>query len=574
MVFTQGRGKQRRSLRPLPPLRKTWLNKLRHLRRMCGILAVLYSSVNRYSEPKLKKAVSHLVARGPEGTSIKHFDEATLAFTRLAINGLHEGGMQPFEKSYATWICNGEIYNAKALEKTLDYTSQGSDCEVLGFLYSTVKDPMAFCRVLDGVFCIVLYDPDSDSYIVARDPYGIRPLYWSDDKFFGLSFASERKVLEEMIEPYAKVLEFPPGEVWTIKAGICVKKDIYHTVPWLKASHMTEGVARTTVHDSLVAAVEKRLLTERPVAALLSGGLDSSLIAALVQKRLKEMGKPALKTFSIGMVGSSDLAHARLVAEWIGSDHHEIVVTADEMFACIPEVIRDIESYDITTVRASVGNWMVAREVRRRSECKVVFNGDGSDEEWGSYLYFYKAPNDFAFEADSQRLLAEIHRYDVLRSDRSISSHGLEARTPFLDKQFVAVAMSIPTEFRRPGRGSVTGTGHERPEKKLLRDAFNTGLLPDAVLWRKKEAFSDGVSTQEKSWFQEIQERVLGQGIPEGWEALAEKFEPRPKTPEAFYYRSLYEERFKKTGDYWPFWMPRWSPETSDPSARTLSLAP
>jgi len=536
---------------------------------MCGILAVLYSSVNRYTEPKLKKAVSHLVARGPEGTSIKHFDEATFAFTRLAINGLHEGGMQPFEKSYATWICNGEIYNAKALEKTLDYTSKGSDCEVLGFLYSTIKDPVAFCRALDGVFCIVLYDPDSDSYIVARDPYGIRPLYWSDDKFFGLSFASERKVLEEIIEPYAKVLEFPPGEVWTIKGGICVKKDIYHSVPWLKASHMTEEVAKATVHDSLVSAVEKRLLTERPVAALLSGGLDSSLIAALVQKRLKEMGKPALKTFSIGMVGSSDLAHARLVAEWIGSEHHEVVVTADEMFASIPEVIRDIESYDITTVRASVGNWLIAREVRRRSECKVVFNGDGSDEEWGSYLYFYKAPNDFAFEADSQRLLAEIHRYDVLRSDRSISSHGLEARTPFLDKQFVAVALSIPTEFRRPS------AGRGRPEKKLLRDAFNTGLLPDAVLWRKKEAFSDGVSTQEKSWFQEIQERILGQGlVPEGWEALAEKFEPRPKTPEAFYYRSLYEDRYKKTGDYWPFWMPRWSPETSDPSARTLSLAP
>jgi asparagine synthase (glutamine-hydrolysing) len=339
---------------------------------------------------------------------------------------------------------------------------------------------------------------------------------------------------------------------------------------------MTEALAKKTIRDSLFAAVEKRLMTERPVAALLSGGLDSSLIAAIVQNMLLRRCLPPLKTFSIGMAGSTDLAFARKVAEYIGSDHHEILVTADEMFACIPQVIRDIESYDITTVRASVGNWMIAREVRRRSQCKVVFNGDGSDEEWGSYLYFYKAPNDYAFEADSQRLLSEIHRYDVLRSDRSISSHGLEARTPFLDKQFVAMAMSVPTSLRRP---MAKGPSGEKPrlEKQLLRDAFADDLLlPSEVLWRKKEAFSDGVSTQEKSWFQEIQDRILEQGlVPADWEVRAQKFEePRPKTPEAFYYRSLYEGFYKKTGDYWPFWMPRWSPETSDPSARTLSLAP
>jgi len=534
---------------------------------MCGILAVLYSSENRYK--KLEKAVSHLVARGPEGTKITDLASATFAFTRLAINGLHEGGMQPFHAPYATWMCNGEIYNSKLIEKTLGYTGKGSDCEVLGNLWNSLKDPVAFCRALDGVFCVVLHDKEQDMYIVARDPYGVRPLYWSNDKFVGLSFASERKVLEALVEPYAKIFEFPPGEVWTVKSGVCVKKDIYHTVPWLKAAYMTEEMAKKTVHDSLLAAVEKRLMTERPVAALLSGGLDSSLIASIVQRMLLKRGLPPLKTFSIGMVGSSDLAFARKVADWIGSDHTEVVVTADDMFAAIPQVIHDIESYDITTVRASVGNWLIAREVRK-SECKVVFNGDGSDEEWGSYLYFYKAPNDYAFEAESNRLLSEIHRYDVLRSDRSISSHGLEARTPFLDKQFVAVAMSIPTELRRPLFG-------QKPEKQLLRDAFADDLLlPSEVLWRKKEAFSDGVSSQEKSWFQEIQERILGQGlVPEDWELLAQKFEePRPKTPEAFYYRSLYEGFYQKTGDYWPFWMPRWSPETSDPSARTLSLAP
>jgi len=544
---------------------------------MCGILALLYSSAKRYLPTKVTKGMSHLEARGPEGTKITHLEElagagagagagATFGFTRLAINGLHEGGMQPFDSNYASWMCNGEIYNFKHIETKFGYVSKGSDCEVLGYLWNCLKDPVAFCRALDGVFCVVLYDKEDDSFLIARDPYGVRPLYWAHDTFYGMSFASERKVLEEIIEPYSKIYEFPPGEVWTVKSGVCVKKVVYHTVPWLKGA-TNSILAEQLIRQSLLAAVEKRLLTERPVAALLSGGLDSSLIAAIVQKFLVERGLPPLKTFSIGMTGSSDLEYARKVANWIGSEHHELVVSADEMFSCIPDVIRDIESYDITTVRASVGNWMIAREIRRTTDCKVVFNGDGSDEVWGSYLYFYKAPNDFAFEAECQRLLAEIHRYDVLRSDRSISSHGLEARTPFLDKQFVGVAMSLPTELRRPNKCE------NRMEKHFLRESFSGDLLlPEEVLWRKKEAFSDGVSSQEKSWFQEIQERILeGRLVPENWKEIAEEFkEPRPRTPEAFYYRMMYEKFFTKTGDYWPFWMPRWSPETSDPSARTL----
>lgn len=531
---------------------------------MCGILAVLYSGKGRYPITQINKGMAKIVPRGPEGTRVKELDNAVFGFTRLAINGLSDAGMQPFSGPMGTWMCNGEIYNAAVIEKEIGYVSKSaSDCEVLGTLWETLKDPVAFCRALDGVFCIALYDQVADMYIVARDPYGVRPLYYAEDRFYGILFASERKALEAIVDDHVKVYEFPPGEVWTVKSGHCVK-EVYHTVPWLKSQGLREHEITTGVRSSLVAAVDKRLMTERPVAALLSGGLDSSLIAALVQKSLILRGLPHLKTFSIGMEGSSDLKHAREVADWIKSDHHEFVTNADDMFACIPDVIRDIESYDITTVRASVGNWLIAREVRRQSDCKVVFNGDGSDEAWGSYLYFFKAPNDYAFEADSCRLLKEMHRYDVLRSDRSISSHGLEARTPFLDKQFVATAMAVPTKLRRPGQGRI--------EKNLLREAFDNGLLPDSVLWRKKEAFSDGVSTQEKSWFQEIQERVL-KVIPADWETLALEFaEPKPKTPEAFYYRSLYEKLYTKTGDYWPFWMPRWSPETTDPSARTLTL--
>lgn len=532
---------------------------------MCGILAVLYSGKGRYHIDKINKAMSKIVTRGPEGTCVKDAGNSLFGFTRLAINGLTDSGMQPFKDNMATWMCNGEIYNAAAIEKQLGYLSKGSDCEVLGALWSSLKDPVAFCRALDGVFCIALHDVEKDTYIIARDPYGVRPLYYAEDRFYGMMFASERKALEALVDEHVRVYEFPPGEVWTVRNGICVK-EVYHTVPWIKTQGINTDYLRAGIRGSLVEAVNKRLMTERPIAALLSGGLDSSLIAALVQKSLKARELPALKTFSIGMAGSSDLKHAREVADWIGSDHHEVVVTADEMFAAIPDVIRDVESYDITTIRASVGNWLIAREVRRQSDCKVVFNGDGSDEVWGSYLYFFKAPNDYAFEADSGRLLREMHRYDVLRSDRSISSHGLEARTPFLDKQFVATAMAVPTGLRRPSPTKI--------EKNLLREAFDEELLPGSVLWRKKEAFSDGVSSTEKSWFQEIQERILSGGlVPDNWEELASKFaDPKPKTPEAFYYRSLYEKFYTKTGDYWPFWMPRWSPETTDPSARTLTL--
>ena len=534
---------------------------------MCGILAVLYSGKGRYAAEKINSGISKIVPRGPEGTRIIEVANATFGFTRLAINGLSDAGMQPFANDGLIWMCNGEIYNSAEIVKKIGYVSKSaSDCEVLGALWAAIKDPVAFCRALDGVFCVALYDQSTDSYLIARDPYGVRPLYYAEDRFYGMVFASERKAVEAMVDDHVKVYEFPPGEVWTVHNGICVK-GVYHTVPWIKTEGRIVSEVKDVVRFSLVSAVEKRLMTERPVAALLSGGLDSSLIAALVQKSLAARNLPPLRTFSIGMAGSSDLKHAREVAEWIGSDHHEFVTTADDMFAAIPDVIRDIESYDITTVRASTGNWLIAREVRRQSDCKVVFNGDGSDEVWGSYLYFFKAPNDYAFEADSGRLLKEMHRYDILRSDRSISSHGLEARTPFLDKQFVATAMSVPTGLRRPIAGP-----EGRIEKNLLREAFDYGLLPDSVIWRKKEAFSDGVSTQEKSWFQEIQERVL-KVIPADWETQALLFaEPKPKTPEAFYYRSLYEKLYTKTGDYWPFWMPRWSPETSDPSARTLAL--
>jgi asparagine synthase (glutamine-hydrolysing) len=541
---------------------------------MCGILFWLRGDSSR--SMCVEKGLRELRARGPEGSRILDVSGATFGFTRLAINGLNESGMQPFHAGDASgslvWMCNGEIYNMHNLETRLGYESMsGSDCEVLGTLWKACDgDLVAFARALDGVFSLALYDESRREYIVARDPYGVRPLYyaWSN----GWMFASERKALVPFVQEHGGFIEeFPVGEIWRLHHPLGhPEKVVYHTVPWLKEAEQP----LSALVQALDVAVEKRLLTERPVAALLSGGIDSSLIAALVQKKLKALGKPALKTFSIGMAGGTDLAYARKVADWIGSEHTEVIVTADEMFAAIPDVIRDIESYDITTVRASVGNWMVAREIRKQTECKVVFNGDGSDEIFGSYKYFVRAPNDYQFEAETQRLLREIHQYDVLRSDRSISSHGLEARTPFLDKQFVGVAMSYATELRRPFKGTDKEPFKGRIEKWLLREAFkDTGLLPPEVLWRRKEAFSDGVSSEEKSWYEIIQDKIQERGLVskeevEGWKGDG----PRPRTAEAVWYRRLYDQMYPCTATYWPYWMPRWSPETSDPSARTLVL--
>jgi len=485
-------------------------------------------------------------------------------------------GMQPMNHEEITWVCNGEIYNWRALatEYGIPNTS-GSDCEVIGELYDTFCDlgiPLEeFFRSLDGVFALIIVDQKRDRVIIGRDPYGVRPLYTgitgSDNQ---LLFGSEMKSLT----PVCSTIEpFLPGHFQVVVGTTVQEYKAYHAVPFIKNPLYTmDGVemAMLAVRASIVCAVRKRLMTERPIAALLSGGVDSSLIAAIVAGELKSRGAPPLQTFSIGMKGSSDIFHAQKVASWIGSAHTEVIMTAKEFFDAIPAVIRDIESYDTTTVRASVGNWLIAKAVAEKSDCKVVFNGDGADEVWGSYLYFYNAPSDHAYEAEVGRLLKDIHMFDVLRSDRCISSHGLEPRTPFLDKQFVAVARSIDTSLRRPIR-------YVRPEKWIMRKAFDNGeLLPKEVLWRQKEAFSDGVSGPEKSWYQLTQEMAL-EKVGADWaiDAAALYGEDAPTTAEKFYYRKIFDEihgaEHAKVNVLYP-WMPRWSPGTTDPSARTLSV--
>jgi asparagine synthase (glutamine-hydrolysing) len=529
---------------------------------MCGITVCL----GKNAPNEIRKSLSFLEARGPEGSQITMLSERiAFGFSRLAINGLTPDGMQPFQKDELTWMCNGEIYNSNELNTSLRINSAGSDCYCIGDLYLRHQDNLtAFARSLDGVFALAIYDAARNLVILARDPYGIRPLYVGTDLNGNMCFASEIKALTPQ---HCNIRHFPPGtiEVYDMNTLTLTKSIQYHTVPWITNPTLTLDTAIDSVREALLIAVEKRLLTDRPVAALLSGGLDSSLIASIVQRLLNISGQPPLKTFSIGFKGSSDLKHAKLVADYIGSDHTEIEMTPDQFFEKVPEVIKAIESYDTTTVRASVGNYLIAKEIRKLTDCKVVFNGDGADELLGGYLYFRSAPNDAAFHAETGRLLEDIHFFDVLRSDRSISSNGLEARTPFLDKQFVAVVRSLPPSLLRPD-GKI--------EKSILREAFKDGWLPDQVLMRRKEAFSDGVSTPEKAWFQEIQERVY-KCIPHDWTKHSFNSDHlMPRTAEEYYYRSFFDNYYPDASKVnVPYrWMPKWSPETTDPSARTLNV--
>ena len=524
-----------------------------------------------------------LTARGPEGSRLVDLSGAVLGFTRLAINGLTDAGMQPMSLGGTHWMCNGEIYNWRALQAEHGFThlESQSDCEILGPLYSVYSGNLtSYFRSLDGVFALSIVDLSKNRVIVGRDPYGVRPLYQGyiydeNEKLISRVFASEMKALVHLCK---KISPVPPGSYYAydLKTLNIVDHAIYHKPHWIVNPSYSpahpNGLenASAALRFALEDAVRKRLMTERPVAALLSGGVDSSLIASIAAKALRQAGKPPLKTFSIGMPGSTDLFYAKKVADWIGSDHTEIVMTPDEFFAAIPQVVHDIETYDTTSVRASVGNWLVSKVIAERSDCKVVFNGDGSDEIFGSYLYFFNAPSDRDFEEETDRLLKDIHYFDVLRSDRSISSHGLEPRTPFLDKQFVAVAKQIATCWRRPSKRYC--------EKWILRRAFDDGVtLPHEVLWRRKEAFSDGVSSTQKSWYQEIQERCDAL-ISDDWKNRMElapnnTYLP-PQTKEQYYYRFLFHSHFGTDAvsivPY--FWMPKWSPGATDPSARTLAI--
>jgi asparagine synthase (glutamine-hydrolysing) len=599
---------------------------------MCGIFALLNNNIcftDEYIKEQFKKGEN----RGPEFSKLENTTRNSMfGFHRLAINGLNDMSNQPIVVDNVLLICNGEIYNYKELYNMMNIIpTTDSDCEVILHLYLKYGIEQTL-QMLDGVFAFVLYDyrilgdnslqkndknENEHKIFIARDPYGVRPLYFlqpenditdiNNTTMPIYSVASELKVLNNFYSELNKSSKsykldhFQPGtycemrlspnvkSTWRFHANLCR----YHSTGFTSIINSMQ-TEKTNTYDSILqkisfhlsTAVQKRCLTtERPIACLLSGGFDSSIITALVNEYYRDISSIPLETFSIGLEGSMDLKYAKEVAEYLGTNHTEIVLKEEDFINAIPEVIEAIESYDTTSVRASIGNYLLGKYISKNSQAKVIFNGDGSDELCGGYLYMHKCPNPIEFDAESRRLLKDIHMFDVLRSDKCISSHGLEPRTPFLDRSWVQYYLSINPNIRfHPATAKM--------EKYLLRSAFNDDvfknkngkpILPQSVIWRRKEAFSDGVSGKEKSLYQIIQEETTRLCPLENAQSFADlcKEEPTmkhinelnvPKTAEQFYYRKIFETHYSGLGNVIPyFWMPKYT-DANDPSARTLTL--
>tara|TARA_B100000131_G_scaffold320616_1_gene369232 strand:+ start:8526 stop:10130 length:1605 start_codon:yes stop_codon:yes gene_type:complete len=530
---------------------------------MCGFFSYLGDTLRKTDLIESGEKISY---RGPDNSSYFIFKpHIFFGFHRLSIVDTSSAGNQPMfhpEDKNIALICNGEIYNHEDIKKVHNITTNsGSDCEVILHLYKKYGIEKTLSE-LDGVFAFCLYDQNTGVLYSARDPYGVRPSFFGETHNGEIFIASEAKAMSNYCN---EVKQFPPGTWWSSESNAFNKYyNSNHTID----TSITEKSALVSIKKNLIQAVEKRMMSEREIGCLLSGGLDSSLIASIVSRLSSEK----IKTFSIGLEGSPDLHYAKIVADWIGSDHHEIIMTTSEFLNAIEDVIYKIESYDTTTVRASVGNYLVSKYISENTNCKVIFNGDGSDEVCCGYVYNKNAPDALALQAESQKLIDEIHFFDVLRSDRSISSNGLEARTPFLDKEFVKHYMSIPPELKAFDKTT-------RVEKHLLRKAFapakgdeENAFLPDEILWRHKCAFSDGVSSAKNSWHKSIQEFVNSKITDEEFEKGAEALTHcKPMLKESLYYRNIFKTFYPNLDKIIPhFWMPNWT-DVIDPSARELS---
>ena len=553
---------------------------------MCGIFALINNnSNNNIIENNFNKGKP----RGPEFSVLKNHKNIIFGFHRLAINGLNTKSNQPFEINNCVLICNGEIYNFAqlAIDNNIALETD-SDCEIILHLYKLYGMEYSI-QLLDGVFAFILYDIQKNLLFVGRDPYGVRPLYYYIENNT-IGFASEIKSLYSFPSRKNNICNFIPGHYMMISElnnKLIMDYSKYISFPCFNNLDSINSSITDINHlivNKFMECVKKRTLgtTQRPIACLLSGGLDSSLVACIVNRFIKNANNTnsnakeiKLNTFSIGLEGSEDLKYAKIVAQHINSNHHEIVVSEQDFFNAIPEVIEKIESFDTTTVRASVGNYLVAKYIKENSDCKVIFNGDGADELMGGYLYFKKClcAQDFDFEC--KRLLNDIYNYDVLRSDRSISSNGLEPRTPFLDKQFVEFYLSIDKNLRY-------NTTITNCEKYLIRKSFSElmpGLVPEKILWRTKEAFSDGVSSLKRSWFEIIKEKIqTNKELHNDLDNIIKSYKhmnfsnTKPITYEQAYYKYIYNKHYQGCDNLIPYyWMPRFI-DSNDASARTLNI--
>ena len=507
-------------------------------------------------EAAFEKGFARTKSRGPDDSRTVKAGRGVLAFHRLSIMGLHPEGMQPFTLNGCSAVCNGELYGFAEQRKELiekGYTFESdSDCENLLPLY--FEHGVDMFRLLDAEFACILYDGRTDEFIAARDPIGIRPLYYGYDEKGTILFASEAKNLVELTE---KIMPFPPGHYYKGGRFIC-----YNNISKPETVCRDDlETACAAIREKLIAGVEKRLVADAKVGFLLSGGLDSSLVCAIAAKK---SDKP-IRTFAIGMSEDAiDLKYARQVADFIGADHTEVFMTPQDVIGALEDVIRLLGTYDITTIRASMGMYLVCKAIHETTDIRVLLTGEISDELFG-YKYTDFAPDAEAFQQEAEKRVRELHMYDVLRADRCISVNSLEARVPFGDLDFVKYVMSLDPEMKmnRYNKG-----------KYLLRHAFEgLGYLPDSILWREKAAFSDAVGHSMVDYLKEYAET---QYTDKEFEEKRRRYvHAQPFTKESLLYREIFEKHYPGQSDMIvDFWMPNKSWEgcnVNDPSARVLA---
>ena len=518
---------------------------------MCSIIGYC----GKVADPqKLKTCFARTRSRGPDDTRIVNVGQGLLGFHRLAIMGLHPEGMQPFECHGSYVVCNGEIYGFEKFRRELEgeYTfASDSDCEVLLPLYE--KYGTGMFAMLDAEFACILYDGRTGKFLAARDPIGIRPLYYGYDAYGTIVFASEPKNLMGLVET---VLPFPPGYYYADGKFVCYC-DIA-AVETYRSENLETVCAN--IREKLIAGVRKRLVADAKVGFLLSGGLDSSLVCAIAAKESRQ----PIRTFAIGMSGDAiDLKYAKQVADYIGSDHTEVIISKEDVLAALEPVVELLGTFDITTIRASIGMYLVCKYIHEHTDIRVLLTGEISDELFG-YKYTDFAPSAQAFQEEAQKRIRELHMYDVLRADRCISVNSLEARVPFGDLDFVKYVMAIDPEqkLNRYHKG-----------KYLLRHAFEGDYLPHDILWREKAAFSDAVGHSMVDYLKAYAERYYTEEAYE--EKRANYDHARPFTKESLLYREIFEKYYPGQGGMIvDVWMPNKAWEgcnVNDPSARVLA---
>ncbi len=519
---------------------------------MCSIMGYCDSGMDFAA---FKRGFDKTISRGPDDSRIIDTGAGLLGFHRLAIMGLTPSGMQPFSMNGSYVVCNGEIYGFDNLRKDLrakGYTFESdSDCEILLPMYREYGTDMF--AMLDAEYALILFDGETKQFVAARDPIGIRPLYYGYDKKGAIVFASEAKNLVELVD---RIMPFPPGHYYKDGKFVCYS-DI------AKAETVCHDDLETickNIHDKLTAGVEKRLVADAEVGFLLSGGLESSLVGALAARKSE---KP-IRTFAIGMSGDAiDLKYAKQVADYIGSDHTEVIITRDDVINSLESVIALLGTYDITTIRASMGMYLVCKYIHEKTDIRVLLTGEISDELFG-YKYTDFAPSAEEFQKEAEKRIRELHMYDVLRADRCISVNSLEARVPFGDLDFVKYVMSIDPAKKM----NVYGKG-----KYLLRHAFEGDYLPYDILYREKAAFSDAVG---HSLVDDLKEYAEVMYTDEEFAERAEKYTfSKPFTKESLLYREIFEKYYPGQAEMVvDFWMPNKSWEgcnVNDPSARVLA---